>query len=109
MIDAGIMTDEELKEILNGKLPCVFEFSATWCGPCRMMKPIMEDVSDKYKGKILFYQIDVDSAEELAEKFDITAVPTMVAFEKGKEVGRTSGYQEFDEFEEFLKSSLNLK
>lgn len=106
MIDAGIMTDEELSEMLNSKQPCVLDFYATWCGPCRMMKPVLEDVSDKYKGKIRFYQIDIDSAEELADKYKIEAVPTMLVFENGKEVGRTSGYQELEEFESFLKSTL---
>lgn len=106
MIDSGIMTDEEIDEIIGRGKKCVFDFYATWCEPCRMMKPVLEDVSDKYKGKIIFYQIDIDSAEELADRFEITAVPTIVLFDGGKEVARTSGYQEFDEIEKFLKESF---
>ena len=63
--------------------------------------------SEKYKGKYYFYQIDIDSAEELAQKFEITAVPTIIVFAKGKEIGRTSGYQDFDEFERFLNNTIH--
>ena len=71
-----------------------------------MMAPIMEDVSQKYKGKYYFYQIDIDSAEDIAKKYSITAVPTILVFKKGNEIARTSGYQEFDEFEKFLLKSI---
>ena len=64
MLNAGIMTDEEFDEIIGSKDICVVDFSASWCGPCRMMAPVLEDVSDKYKGKYFFYQIDIDSAEK---------------------------------------------
>lgn len=107
MLNAGIMTDEEFDEIVSSKDVCVCDFSASWCGPCRMMAPILEDISDKYKGKYYFYQIDIDSAEELANKFGITAVPTIIIFKKGKEVARTSGYMSFDETERFLLNNIH--
>lgn len=106
MLNAGIMTEEEFEELVFSKDISVVDFSASWCGPCRMMAPILEDVSEKYKGKYYFYQIDVDSAEELAIKYNISAVPTILVFEKGKEIGRTSGYQDFDEFERFLNNTI---
>ena len=109
MLNAGIMTDEEFEEIIATKPVCVVDFSASWCGPCRMMAPILEDVSDKYKGKYFFYQIDVDSAEDLAQKYKIEAVPTVVVFANGKEVDRTSGYQEFDEIERFINTAATKK
>ncbi len=106
MLNAGIMTSEEFDEIIGSKDVCVVDFSASWCGPCRMMAPVLEDVSDKYKGKYFFYQIDIDSAEELAEKFNVTAVPTIIVLKKGKEVDRTSGYQDLNEFERFLNNAV---
>ena len=107
MLNAGIMAEEEFEELVNSKDICVVDFSASWCGPCRMMAPILEDISEKYKGKYYFYQIDIDSAEELAQKHQISAVPTILVFAKGKEIGRTSGYQEFDEFERFLNNTIH--
>ena len=106
MLNAGIMAEEEFQEIISSKDICVCDFSASWCGPCRMMAPIMEDISQKYKGKYYFYQIDIDSAEDIAKKYNITAVPTMIIFKAGTEIARTSGYQEFDEFEKFLLKSI---
>lgn len=109
MLSAGIMTTEEFENILNSKEICVCDFSASWCGPCRMMAPILEDISDKYKRKYYFYQIDIDSAEELAEKFSVEVVPTIIIFKNGKEIGRTTGFQEMDEFEKFMLDTINAK
>lgn len=106
MLNAGIMTNEEFENILGSKEICICDFSASWCGPCRMMAPILEDVSDKYKRKYYFYQIDIDSAEELAEKFNVEVVPTIIIFRKGKEIGRTTGFQEMDEFEKFMLDTI---
>lgn len=107
MLNAGIMTEEEFGEMVSSKEICVCDFSASWCGPCRMMAPIMEDISDKYKGKYYFYQIDIDSAEEIANKFKIEAVPTIVILKNGTEIARTSGYQEFDEIERFILNNVH--
>ena len=109
MLNAGIMTVEEFEDILSNKDICVCDFSASWCGPCRMMAPILEDVADKYKRKYFFYQIDIDSAEDLAEKYNVEAVPTIIVFRKGNEIGRTSGYMEMDEFEQFLNNTVNAE
>ena len=106
MLNAGIMTTEEFESILNSKEICVCDFSASWCGPCRMMAPILEDISDKYKRKYYFYQIDIDSAEDLATKFNVEVVPTIIIFKNGKEIGRTSGYQEMEEFENFMLETI---
>ncbi len=107
MNNAGIMTKEEFSELLSSKKPTVIDFSATWCGPCKMLAPIMEDISEKYKAKYNFYQVDIDSAEEIATDLNISAVPTIVVFQNGKEVGRTMGYQEFEDIENFLKQTIN--
>ena len=107
MLNAGIMTVEEFEDILSSKEVCVCDFSASWCGPCRMMAPILEDVADKYKRKYYFYQIDIDSAEDLAEKYNVDVVPTIIIFKKGQEIARITGFHEMDEFEEFLTNSIN--
>ena len=105
MIKAGIMTDEEFENIISNEKLTLIDFSAIWCGPCKMMEPVLEDASDKHKGEYNFYQIDVDSAENLARKYQISAVPTLIAFKKGQIVGKISGYMPLDELEDFLSES----
>ena len=107
MLSTGIMTDEEFNDIIKSDRVNVFDFSATWCGPCRMMAPVIEDAADRHKKEWRFYQIDIDSAEELASKLDISAVPTIVVFKAGKELGRVSGYMGLDELEVFLREKTN--
>ena len=106
MLNAGIMTVEEFEDIISKKAVCACDFSASWCGPCRMMMPILEDVSEKHKKQCFFYQVDIDSAEDLAEKYNVDVVPTVIVFKGGKEVARITGYHEIDEFEEFLNSAI---
>lgn len=105
MQSIGIITDEEFEELVGSGKVSICDFSASWCGPCRMLAPIMEDLSDKYKGKYFFYNIDIDSAEELANKLNIQAVPTIIVFKDGKEISRTSGYQSYDELERFINNA----
>ncbi len=109
MLSAGIMSEEEFNELISSGKTCVFDFSASWCGPCQMLAPVVEDIADKYKGQYYFYKIDVDSMQELAIKLGIVAVPTIVVFADGKEVGRTSGYMELEELDGFLKETLKVK
>lgn len=105
MLNAGIMDEEEFEDLIKSKKVCICDFSASWCGPCRMLAPILEDVSEKYKKQFYFYKIDVDSAEEIAEKYNVIEVPTIVIFESGKEIGRTSGYQTLEDIENFILSA----
>lgn len=107
MLNAGIMTAEEFDDILGSKDVCICDFSASWCMPCRMMAPIMEDISEKYKRKYYFYQIDIDSAEDLATKYNVEVVPTIIVFKKGKELGRTSGFMEMEDLESFINKTIN--
>ena len=106
MNNSGIMTEEQFNEFVNSGKPCIFDFSATWCGPCRMLAPVVEDLADKYKGKYYFYNIDIDSSEELAIKYGIEVVPTIVIFNNGKEVGRTSGYMPKEQLESYISSVI---
>ena len=59
---------------------CVVDFSATWCGPCQMLAPVLGKVSDNYTEDVKFYNIDIDENSELASSFDITGVPTIIFF-----------------------------
>ena len=74
------------KEVLNEKLVLV-DFNATWCGPCRMLKPVLEEISDKYK----IVSVDVDENMDLARDYGIQTIPCLLIFKDGKEVKRSVG------------------
>ena len=70
---------EENKEWkFNGELPCIIDFYADWCGPCKMVSPILEELSEEYTGKINFYKIDTEVEQELAAAFGIRSIPSLL-------------------------------
>lgn len=64
--------------IYEGSLPCIIDFYTTWCGPCKRLSPIMDELSVKYKGKVRFYKVDIEKERELANLFGIQTIPTML-------------------------------
>lgn len=68
------------------------DFWATWCGPCRMAEPVIEQMSEEYAGKVLIGKVDVDAEPELAGKFGVMSIPTVILFKDGQEIGRQVGF-----------------
>ncbi len=80
------------EELLSGSdLPVLVDFYATWCGPCQMMTPILDQVSGQTKDRLMVVKIDTDKYEELASQHQIYALPTLVLFKNGAEVDRIEG------------------
>ena len=105
MVNSEFLTIEEFNEIVNNGKVSIFDFSATWCGPCRMMAPVFEEFAEKHTD-YLFHKIDIDENEDLSREFKIMYVPTFLVFKDGKELGRTSGYLPIEDFEKFVNDSL---
>ncbi len=103
MIDETINTVAKFNEVIASEKQSVFDFSATWCGPCKMLAPVFHEIAEKYKAQADFYKVDIDIASELAEKLGIEAVPTIIIFKSGKEVNRSLGLISFDELENLIK------
>ena len=80
-----IITDQSYQEVIVQGLPVVIDFSATWCGPCKKIAPIIEELAAEYEGKVNIFKCDVDENDELTSKFGIRNVPTVI-FLKGEEV-----------------------
>ena len=98
--------DNNATDAPAGKI-VVLDFFATWCGPCKAMAPDMEKMEKKYAGKIEFRKIDVDKEQELAEKYNITAVPTIVVLSPdGKILDSTEGGQTADELDKMFSALL---
>lgn len=71
---------------------CVVDFWAEWCGPCKMLKPVFDEVAKEMKGKVKFGKVDIDSGQALAEKFGVMSVPTLIFFKNGERVEMNSGF-----------------
>jgi len=80
------------KEVMKSDTPVLLDFWAEWCGPCRILAPVFEQLSTDFKGKIKFAKVNVDENETVAGKFGVMGIPCLVLVEKGKEVDRIVGY-----------------
>ena len=85
------------QEVLNSELPVLVDFWATWCGPCRMLAPVLEEVAKEFDGKIKVGKVNVDEEMNLAIKFRVEVIPTLILFKNGEVVKRVSGFFEKDE------------
>ncbi len=79
------------KEIINQKVPVLVDFKADWCGPCKMMTPILKEVKQQLKEGIKIVKIDVDKNQSVATQYQVRGVPTLILFKDGKQVWRQSG------------------
>ncbi len=88
-----ITTQEFQEKVLNSSVPVLVDFFATWCGPCKMMAPVLDEVSQEVGDKAAVYKVDVDQEMALAQQFNIMSVPTMIVFKGGKPVQQFVGMQ----------------
>ena len=86
------ITDATFEEtVLNSDKPVVVDFWAAWCGPCRMVGPIIDEISKEYEGKAIVGKVDVDANQEFAAKYGVRNIPTVLVFKDGEVVGRQVG------------------
>lgn len=91
------------QEMINQDKPVLVDFFATWCGPCKMQAPILEDVKKRVGDAASIIKIDVDKNQEVAGAYQIQGVPTLVIFKKGQVIWRRSGVSQANELEKLIK------
>ena len=95
--------DKDFKEkVLDKKGLVVVDFFATWCGPCRMLGPVLEEVQEEMKDKLTILKLDVDEGENTAKRYGIMSVPSMVVFKDGEEIDRLVGFKSKDALVEYF-------
>jgi thioredoxin 1 len=105
-----IIGEDDFKaKVLDAKGAVLVEYFATWCGPCHLYGPIIEDIAKEYAGKLTVIRLDLDETPTLAKTYDIESIPQTFLFKDGKQVGRLEGYKEKDEVEKNIEEKLNIK
>lgn len=101
------MSFNEFEKILSENDLVLVDFFASWCGPCKMYAPIVEQVSQQYKDKIAVVKVDIDENSEIAEKYFIQSVPTSILFKNSNIVERVSGMLSFNQCSDLIDKHLN--
>ena len=99
-------TDGNIKEVIESGKPVVIDFWAEWCGPCRMLGPVIDELSTEFEGKIKVAKVNIDENPEIAQEFGIMSIPTMILFENGKPVEQIQGFQPKKALQEYLESKV---
>ena len=96
------------EKVLNSDIPVLVDFWAEWCGPCRMVGPIVEQLAQSLKGKVKVSKLNVDQNQDIAEKYNIQSIPSLVLFKNGNEIARIVGFSPKEKYEKFVNNALNV-
>lgn len=94
------------KEVMESKIPVIVDFWASWCHPCMMVAPILEELSMNYAGRVKVAKVEVDEAAEISSRFNVMNIPTLIIFSDGKEMDRIIGVNSKDEITRRLEKIL---
>lgn len=96
------------ESVLKAEMPVLVDFYADWCGPCRMVAPVIEEIAKTYEGKLIVGKVDVDANSKVAGKYGVMSIPTVILFNGGVEIGRQSGFGAGgkETYEEMVKKVL---
>ncbi len=98
-----VVTDETFEDVvLKSDKPVVVDFWAVWCGPCRMVAPVMDQLEKKYGDKIVVAKVDVDKEQKYAAEYGVRNIPTILVFQNGEAIGRQVGVAPFEVFDKAI-------
>ena len=91
--------------VLNSEIPVLVDFYADWCGPCKMVAPIIEELSEEFEGKVKFCKLDVDEAGDIAGTYAVMSIPTIIMFVNGKNVDQITGAGSKETIVDFVENN----
>ena len=97
-----ITADNFEEEVINRKLPVLIDFWATWCGPCQMQGPVVDEVADEFAGKLKVGKINVDEEGSLAQKYSVMSIPTLILFQNGEVIKKEMGFHSLEEIKTMI-------
>lgn len=103
MAEITVTKDNFKQEVLQADRPVLLDFWAAWCGPCKMLSPLVAEIAEKYDGKVRVGKVNVDEEPELADMFRVSSIPMLVVMKGGKAVRSSVGYRPLEQIEELLK------
>ena len=103
MAEIKITAENFEKEVLQAQEPVVVDFWADWCGPCRMLGPVLEEIARDYEGSLRVGKVNVDEQLALAQRFGVSSIPLLILFKNGRPVAKALGYRPKAEIQELLK------
>ncbi len=93
-------------EVMDSQMPVFVDFWAEWCGPCRMVSPVVEELASEYPGKVKFVKVNVDESGELASKYNVFSIPTLAVFNKGEIVAQQVGAASKASYKNMIENAL---
>lgn len=106
-MDIARFTDQNFnEEVLKSDMPVLVDFYADWCGPCRLVSPIIDELGKIYEGKIKVGKVDVDVNSKVAGDYGVMSIPTVILYEKGKEVARQVGFGGKDVYPQMIEKVI---
>jgi len=93
-------------DVVNSDIPVLVDFWAEWCGPCRMVSPVVEELAKDYEGKVKFVKVNVDEANEIASKFNVFSIPTLIMLNKGEIISQQVGAASKESYKSMIDRAL---
>lgn len=103
MAEIKLTTENFENEVMGSEIPVLVDFWASWCGPCRMLAPVLEEIAREYDGKVKVGKVNVDEEPALATAYNVSVIPTLILFKGGIEQHTSVGYRPKEEIEAMLK------